>query len=229
MDVLAQPPNPFIDDAGALALPSFAKLFCLPGDWAIYVVATYVPSVAQWLGIEASAYGGAYSAAVSLVGWSVLTIMLIVAWAAVRDFDRAVTRGVAGLGSETLRHIRMAIARFKYRHGAKPRTEPVIEVTEVPDLGLDEIRVLRLHATLGAGYALAVSDVAERLETRGYQIRGVLERLQALKLLQSTVGGLDGESAYTLTPLGRIILNKKLVEQRQRSPAAQPRRAVTKA
>ena len=229
MDVLAQPPNPFIDDAGTLALPSLAKLYCLPGDWAIYGVATYAPWAAQWLGIEAADYGSAYSVAVSLVAWAALTILLIVAWAAVRDVDRAVTRGVSRLASETMRRIRMAIARFKYRHGPKRRTEPAIEVTEVPELKLDELRVLRLHASLGPGYALAVSDVAERLEARGYQIRGVLEHLQGLKLLQATVGGLDGESAYTLTPLGRIILNKKLAEQKQRSPAAQSRRSASKA
>lgn len=226
MDVLAQPVNPFVDDAGALALPSLVNLFCLPGDWAIYAAATYLPSVAEWLALDAGDYGSAYSAAVSLAVWAVATILLIMAWAALRDFDRAVTRGVSGLASETMRRIRMAIARFKYRHGSKQRTEPVIEVTEEPDLGLDEVRVLRLHAALGPGYALAVSDVAERLEARGYQIRGVLERLQGLKLLQATVGGLDGESAYTLTPLGRIILNKKLAELKQRSPAAQARRAT---
>lgn len=227
MDVLAQPQNPFVDDAGALALPSLVRLFCLPGDWGIYAIATYLPSVAQWLGLTADDYGSAYSVAVSLVAWAVATMLLIMAWAAVRDFDRAVTRGVSGLASETMRRIRLGVARFKYRHGSRRRTEPMIEVTEAPELGLDEIRVLRLHATLGPGYALAVSDVAERLEARGYQIRGVLERLQGLKLLQATVGGLDGESAYTLTPLGRIILNKKIAELKQRSPAAQSRRSAT--
>jgi DNA-binding MarR family transcriptional regulator len=189
----------------------------------IYGIATYVPSAADWLGIDAASYSGAYSAALSILAWSLLTILLIIAWAAVRDFDRAVTRGVSGLYTEALRQLRMAIARFKYRHGPKRRTEPVIEVTEVPDLGLDEIRVLRLHASLGPGYALAVSDVAERLEARGYQVRGLLERLQSLQLLQATVGGLDGESAYTLTPLGRAILNKKVAELKQRSPASQAR------
>jgi hypothetical protein len=230
MDVLAQPPNPFSDDAGALVFPSLSQLFCLPGDWAIYAVARYVPAVAEWLGVGAADYGSAYSAAVSLVAWSFLTILLIVAWAAVRDFDRAVTRRVIWLYTEALRHIRMGIARVKHRAGLKRRTEPVIEVTEMPGLGPDEIRVLRVHASVGPGYALAVSDVAERLEARGYQIRGVLERLQTLKLLQATVGGLDGETAYTMTPLGRALLNKTLAEQRARSPAAQQsRRPASKA
>lgn len=229
MDALAPPPNPFSDDAGALVFPSLFELFCLPGDWAIYAVARYVPAMAEWLRVGAADYGSAYSAAVSIVAWSLLTILLIVAWSAVRDFDRAVTRRASSIYAETLRHIRMVIARVKYRSRPKRRTEPVIEVTEMPGLGLDEIRVLRVHASVGPGYALAVSDVAERLEARGYQIRSVLERLQALKLLQATVGGLDGETAYTLTPLGRALLVKTLAAQRQRSPAAQSARPASKA
>lgn len=229
MDVLAQPENPFVDDAGALVFPSLLQLFCLPGDWAIYLIARYLPAQAEWLGFGAAEYGSAYSVAVSLAGWALVAIVLIMAWAAIRDVDRAVTRGVGGLYSETLRHIRMAVARLRYGRRPKRRTEPVLEVTEMPALGLDEIRVLREHATVGPGYALAVSDIAERLEARGYQIRGVLERLQTLKLLQTTVGGLDGETAYTMTPFGRAVWNKTLAEQRQRSPAAQSRRVPSKA
>jgi hypothetical protein len=229
MDVLAQPENPFVDDAGAFVFPSLLQLFCLPGDWAIYVVARYLPAQAEWLGVGAAEYGSAYSVAASLAGWVLVSIVLIMTWAAIRDADRAVTRSMSGLYSETLRQIRMAIARLKYGRRPKPRTEPVLEVSEWPALSVDEIRVLREHATVGPGYALAVSDIAERLETRGYQIRGVLERLQTLKLLQSTVGGLDGETAYTMTPFGRAAFNKMLAEQRQRSPAARSRRATSKA
>ncbi len=61
----------------------------------------------------------------------------------------------------------------------------------------DEERALELHARLAPGFALAVSDVAEELDVRVYEVRSVVERLQRLKLLQSTVGGLDGETAYT--------------------------------
>ena len=41
---------------------------------------------------------------------------------------------------------------------------------------------------------------------RGYQVRDVLERLKRLDLLHTTVGGLDGEPAYTLTAAGRSLL-----------------------
>jgi hypothetical protein len=48
--------------------------------------------------------------------------------------------------------------------------------------------------------------VAEELGTRGHEIRAALERLRNLKLLQARVGGYDGETAYTLSPAGRTLL-----------------------
>ena len=77
---------------------------------------------------------------------------------------------------------------------------------EEPSLSRDEARALELFARLTPGFALAVSDVAEELHARAYEVRAVLERLQRLKLVQPTVGGLDDETAYTLTSPGRALL-----------------------
>jgi DNA-binding MarR family transcriptional regulator len=85
------------------------------------------------------------------------------------------------------------------------RKEPTFDGEE-PSLSGDEERALRLYARLAPGFALAVSDVAEELDARVYDVSAVLERLQRLRLLQSTVGGLDDETAYTLTPAGRALL-----------------------
>jgi len=210
MDELPTPPYPFDEAGAALGMPSLQQLFFLPGDWSIYLLARYVPAIAEWLGIGAADYGSTYSASLSLIGWSLVTIALIVVWTAIKDLNSAMTRGVSTLYLETRRHIRMAIVRAKYRRGRKPRTEPAIEVTEMRSLDAAELRVLRLHGNVAPGYALAVSDIAERLAARGYEVRGVLERLQTLKLLQATVGGLDGETAYTLTPVGRALLHRTL-------------------
>ena len=70
----------------------------------------------------------------------------------------------------------------------------------------NEQRVLELHAKLAPGFALSVSDVAAAFNARGYEVRDVLERLKRLDLLHTTVGGLDGEPAYTLTAAGRALL-----------------------
>lgn len=66
--------------------------------------------------------------------------------------------------------------------------------------------MLELHARLAPGFALGVSDVAAELAVRIHEIRPALERLTRLKLLQSTVGGLDGETAFTVTAAGRAML-----------------------
>jgi Mn-dependent DtxR family transcriptional regulator len=100
----------------------------------------------------------------------------------------------------------MAIAFARYRRSRRiVRKEPTFDGEE-PTLSPDEVRVLELHAKLAPGFALAVSDVAAELQTRVYEVRTALERLQRLELLQATVGGLDGETAYTLTANGRALL-----------------------
>ena len=65
---------------------------------------------------------------------------------------------------------------------------------------------MRIHGELGPGYALAVSEVAASLRARVNHAQELLERLTKLQLLESTVGGLDGENAYRLTRTGRAFL-----------------------
>jgi DNA-binding MarR family transcriptional regulator len=112
------------------------------------------------------------------------------------------------------RHIRLAIAFATYRHRRRAeRKEPALDLKEVPGLSRDELRVLDLHAHVEPGYALAVSDVAEKLKARGYEVRGALERLRSLELLRSTVTGVYDETAYTLTPAGRALLRAHRVSR----------------
>jgi DNA-binding MarR family transcriptional regulator len=211
MDELPTPPNPFLADgtSTALVVPSLLDVFYWPGDWAIYLLARYVPAVAEPLGLGAGAYGGNFAMFVSFFVWLLAALAAIMAWGSVRNFDRAVTRGFGGVFAEVQRRVRMALVLARYRREQRTRrAEPAIDVGELPALSREELRVLELHARVAPGFALAVSDVAEELRSRGYEIRGALERLQKLKLLQSTVGGLDGETAYTLTPTGRAALQQ---------------------
>jgi hypothetical protein len=205
MEPITPPANPFVVD-GAFAIPSFEQWFYLPGDWLIYLLASRVPAVADLLGVEPADYGGAFAGFLAWVLWVALAIALIAAAAAVRRFDRAVTRGIVDGVAELKRRIRMLVAFARYRRQRRvARKEPTFEGEE-PSLSRDEVRALELHARLAPGFALAVSDVAEELHARVYEVRGALERLQRLQLLQSTVGGLDGETAYTLTSAGRALL-----------------------
>jgi hypothetical protein len=205
MEPIAAPANPFVVD-GALALPSLGECFLLPGNWLIYLLASRLPAVAELLGVGPADYGGAFAAVSAWLAWLVVAIALIAATSAVRRFDRAVTRRIVGGVAEIARHVRMALAFARYRRRRRTqRKEPTFEGEE-PILSRDELTVLELHARLAAGFALSVSDVAEELDQRVYEIRGMLERLQRLELLHATVGGLDGETAHTLTSRGRAFL-----------------------
>jgi hypothetical protein len=205
METILTPANPFVVD-GELAVPSFEQWFYLPGDWLIYFLASRVPAAAEVLGVGPEDYGGSFAGLLAWFSWLVLAIALIAAAAAVRRLDRAMTRGLAGCVDDVERRIRMALAFWRYRRQRKPvRKEPTFDGEE-PTLGRDEVLALELHARLAPGFALAVSDVAEELDARLYEVRAVLERLQRLQLLQPTVGGLDGETAYTLTQSGRALL-----------------------
>jgi hypothetical protein len=207
MEPIPTPPNPFVTETGALVFPSFEQSFFLPGDWIVYLVASRLPGAAEALSLSAGDYGGTLAGFLAWICWIVLALGLIASTSALRRFDRALTGRIVDAAREARRRARMAIVYAKYRRKLRAqRTEPSFEVGEEPGLSRDELRVLELHARLSPGFALSTSDVAHELGARGYEIRTALERLQKLKLLQATVGGLDGETAYTLSPAGRTLL-----------------------
>jgi len=130
MEPIAIPENPFVVD-GALVLPSFEEWFYLPGDWAIYLLATYAPPAAHLLGVGPGDYGGQMAGFLAWIAWVLLAISLIVATSALRRFDRAVTRRIATGVGEVRRRIRMAIVFLRYRHGLRSRRlDPTLEIQE---------------------------------------------------------------------------------------------------
>jgi hypothetical protein len=135
MDELPTPPNPFLaDEAGtALALPSVLELFFLPGDWSIYLVARYAPTIAEWLGLGTDDYGTSLAGFIALAIWLLTLVGVIVVWTGIRDFDRAVTRGIAASYAGVVRRLRMfiALAGYRLRRRSK-RIEPTIIVEEDP-------------------------------------------------------------------------------------------------
>jgi hypothetical protein len=206
MEPITTPPNPFITADGQLAIPSFEEVFFLPGDWLIYLLTSRLPAVADILGLSPADYGGTPAGFISWTSWVLFAIGAIALTAAVRRFDRALTAGLIDAVAELKRRVRMSIAFVRYRRRPRAeRHEPTLDAVEAT-LSRNEVRALALHAKLAPGFALAISDVVEELDVRAHEIRAVLERLQQLKLLQSTIGGLDGDTAYTLTAAGRAFL-----------------------
>lgn len=206
MEPIPTPPNPFVAADGRLTVPSLSEWFFLPGDWLIYLLTSHAPALADILGISAADYGGRLAGFLAWVCWVALAIATIAAAAAVRRFDRALTSGIAAAAAGIKRRVRMAVAfaRYRQQQRRKVRKEPTFQGEE-PTLSRNEVRALELHAKLAPGFALAVSDVVEELDVRAHEARAVLERLQRLNLVQSTVGGLDGDAAYTLTSSGRAL------------------------
>jgi hypothetical protein len=207
MEPILKPPNPFVAETGSLVIPSFEEWFFLPGDWVIYLTSRWAPPVAEMLGIGPADYGGTLAGFLAWICWIVLAIVAIATTSAVRRLDRALTGGIVDLGLELRRRVRMALVFAEYRRKLRAqRKEPTIDVAEEPGLSPEELRVLQLHAKLSPGFALSTHDVAEELNARGHEIRAALERLRKLNLLNATVGGYDGETAYTLSAAGRTLL-----------------------
>ena len=128
MDPIPKPPNPFVDAAGSYDLPSLQQIFLLPGDWVLYLLSTYAPSVAAALDLGPGDYGTAYSTFAALLSWAAISILLIIVWAAVRDFDRALTRRFVEFGADLKRRVRMAMVFIAYRRRMRSvRKEPTID------------------------------------------------------------------------------------------------------
>jgi hypothetical protein len=96
-----------------------------------------VPAAAEWLGLGPDAYGTSLSAFISFAAWLLTFIGLIIVWASIRNFDRAVTRGIAAGYADVRRRIRMVVALATYRRRQRgKRTEPTIVVEEIDPKGL---------------------------------------------------------------------------------------------
>ena len=190
--------------------------FFLPGDWLIWATATYAAPVAEFLEIGANDYGGVLSGFVSALAWILLMIAAGVTYGAVRDFDRRVTDAAGRLYADVRRRLRIAGALLVYRlrRSQDESKSEAIEFSEEINLSAEEVRVLRLHAQLKAGYALAVSEVMAALKISGDHARQALSKLKQLNLVASTVGGLEGESAYRLTRAGQAFLVFRQLESR---------------
>ena len=207
----------------------FGDAFFLPGDWLIWTMATYASPIARFLELGPSAYGGILSGVVSALAWLASLLVVIIVYGKVRDFDHALTAMIGRGFAETRRRIRMSVVLTGVRLRSlrpKARKEPHVEVAQEIELSEVELNVLRLNADLPRGYALSESDIAEKLELRKNRTQEVLGKLRKLGLLETTLGGGDGETAYRLTGAGRgLLVHRQLVRaapEKRAASAAKP-------
>jgi len=198
---------------GQLALADLfewlSAAFFLPGDGLLLSLATHAAPLAQLLGIGTADYGGVLSALVSICVWFVAFMSANIAYHFVLDVDRRVTRATKRLVWTATLRVRLARARLLQRwrawRAARTPANRADAATDV-DLSAQQLAALRLHAELSAGYASSVSEVAHALGARSRTTEDLLDGLHELGLLRRTLGGADGESAYTLTAAGRALL-----------------------
>lgn len=197
-------------------LPGWAvEVFFLPGDWLVWAIRTHAAPVARFLELGADDYGGVLSGSFSGLCWLALLMLTVVVLRAVHNFDQALTTRLRRGYSTARLRLRVAARLLEARlrrpassaRGGPHETSEAIEFSEPVEVNDAELRVLKLHDELEAGYALAVGEVAAALELGTSRAGEILERLVELQLLGTTVGGCDGQTAYTLTRVGRAYLS----------------------
>jgi len=199
---------------GQITLGDFSawlvEAFFVPGNWLLGVMQTRAPSIAAFLELDGGVPDGALAGAVSAVLWCAALIAVIWVCGAVRALDRALTDFVVQTYRETRRKLRIGARLLVYRLRrllpSRSQERPDVVTPLELEISEHELLALRLHLELAPGYALAVSEVAGALDVGRSEARRVLERLLRLGLLCTTLGGCEGESAYTLAPAGRLFL-----------------------
>jgi hypothetical protein len=186
-------------------------LFFLPGDAALYAMTRYAPSLVNFLEVGSEDYGGLLSGFISVCAWLVTLVVVAILYQKLRDADRRATSGVAALKAGIARQLRITHAllrqRLRARRSASDDTRgDLVDFNTDVELSALELRALALYAKLKPGYALPVNDAAQGLGLRLHEARDLLGKLQSHGLLRRTLGGADGESAYTLAAPGRALL-----------------------
>jgi hypothetical protein len=193
-------------------VPSWlVALFFLPGDAALFATVRYAPSLAGFLEVGSQDYGGLLSGFVSACAWIAAFLVAAILVQKLRDGNRRATAGVGALAAGAARQLRIAHALLKQRLRARrsarndTRGDLVDYATDV-ELSQLELRALALHFKLKPGYALPVNDAAHGLGLRLRETEDLLAKLKSHGLLSRTLGGGDGETAYTLAAPGRALL-----------------------
>jgi len=188
----------------------FYNAFFLPGDAFIWALSTFALPVAEQLGVGVDDYGGFLAAMISLCVWVTVFVELMVVYQYVLELDRRVTRAtVRGFRTATL-HVRIArtvlLQRWRtWREARRVRANRVDFPSEI-ELSAAELKALRLHAELASGYSLSVIETARTLGLRNRAAQDLLDGLKEVGLLNRTLGGADGDSAYTLSEAGKALL-----------------------
>lgn len=136
-----------------------------------------------------------------IVGWFILHFYRNVA----RNVE-AVFRILAYRFSETLGGWKTHLV-CRFRNLIPHRKSRVVDTT--PQVEFDDLdfAVLRTAASLGPGFAINATELAERFSLRPAQVQRSLNKLSSNKMLDSIIGSTDGFDNYRLTQLGTAFMS----------------------
>ena len=203
-----------VDGDGTITLADVSSwpsaAFFLPGDGLLWATATYAPPIARLLDVGPADYGGLLSGTVSTFAWIAALIGGAILYRHVREVDRRLTHATVRAYSTGALRLRIARAlllqRWREWWARRARSSSVEVSTDIA-LSATQLKTLRLHAKLPAGYVRSVSEVARGLGASVDAAEKVLGELRGLGLLIRASCGVDGESGYALSTGGRALLD----------------------
>ncbi|HSD74074.1 MAG TPA: hypothetical protein VLB75_04845 [Steroidobacteraceae bacterium] len=194
--------------------------FCVPGDYLLATLNTDAPRVAQFLGIDAAAYGGVLSGLLSALIWLAAIVLIVITWRLIRDiyftvmaFANRLHDGVRRTGRNVSTRLGIAFRFYELKRQARLAKA---NVSEQGDLTALELEVLRSHAKLPPGHISTASSIARVLRVRPPHVQKALEKLKTLSLVDRALGAGDGEDGYRLTQFGAVFLSSCMRAQRSR-------------
>jgi hypothetical protein len=181
-------------------------LFFLPGDTVLWLVFSYWPSLALFLELSHSAFGGVESAVLSAGGWLLMILVVGTLHSGLVRLGWAIRAYVVGIYREGLRRTRVGklLVAYRVRGCTRQRAEP--EIRDFPsevDLNATDLEVLSLHRQSDAELALGIREIAASLGVPVKQAQGAVDKLKRLELLANRM---DEKSSYRLTRPGHLFL-----------------------
>jgi hypothetical protein len=189
------------------ALGWVQQAFFLPGDWTIWAINRYAPTLARFFEADEAGYGGLASGVIAACAWAVAFVAIGMCVAYVSELDRRATRAAAEWYGAARRRVQISLHRLRsrLRGNANARERDIELCTEVA-IDAFELSVLRLHADLAPGYSLTARDVATALRKSTREMRTLLDSLKQRALLNRSLGGPEDETSYTISAAGRASL-----------------------
>jgi hypothetical protein len=195
-------------------------VFFLPGDYILFVTISHAPEIADFLGVSPVDHGGTLTGFLSLLIW----LTVIVSARSVHNMIRRALRAWAFWISTVCLQIRIKMQLAK---NLRQKMDTAYAPTEV-QLAELETAVLRAVASLAPGHTLTAPDVTTVLRVLPSEAQHALDKLKELRLVDDTIGSVDGYIGYRITLMGEIFLRGS--ERAAKSNKARPalmRRFVT--